>query len=82
MALIGAAVLVPALVLKYVYSVDIYEDTPFTGIGATIVWGAVSGVLFGVATAAISGTGAGFGGDHRGVDPGSTFHPATGEDAH
>jgi hypothetical protein len=63
-ALVGAAVLVPALVLMYVYSVDIYEDTPLIGIGATMVWGAVWGVLFGIATAAIAGTGARFGGNH------------------
>lgn len=63
-ALVGAAVLIPALVLMYVYSVDIYEDTPLTGIASTMVWGAAWGILFGVATAAIAGTGARFGGSH------------------
>jgi ribosomal protein L32 len=63
-ALVGAAVLVPALVLLYVYSVDVYEDTPLTGIAFTVVWGVVWGILFGIATSTIAGTGARFGGDH------------------
>ena len=63
-ALVGAAVLVPALVLMYVYSVDIYEDTPLTGIASTMVWGAVWGAVFGLATTVIAGPGARFGGSH------------------
>jgi len=63
-ALVGAAVLVPALVLMYVYSVDIYEDTPLTGIAATMLWGAIWGVIFGLATTVIAGNGARFGGSH------------------
>jgi ribosomal protein L32 len=63
-ALVGAAVLVPALVLLYVYSVDVYEDTPLTGIAATMLWGAVWGAIFGLATAVIAGNGARFGGSH------------------
>ena len=42
-ALVGAAVLVPALVLIYVYSVDVYEDTPLPVIALTMVWGAAFG---------------------------------------
>jgi len=63
-ALVGAAVLIPALVLLYVYSVDIYEDTPLTGIASTMVWGAVWGILLGIATTALSGTDARFGASH------------------
>ena len=38
-ALVGAAVLVPALVVLYVYSVDVYEDTPLPVLALTLVWG-------------------------------------------
>jgi ribosomal protein L32 len=62
-ALVGAAVLVPALVLVYVYSVDIYEDTPLAGIALTMLWGIGWGVVFGVATSAILPSDAGFGGN-------------------
>ncbi len=61
-ALVGAAVLVPALVLVYVYSVDVYEDTPLPVIALTMLWGAATGTIFGVATAALSATGSRFGG--------------------
>jgi ribosomal protein L32 len=67
-ALVGAAVLVPALILMYVYSVDIYEDTPLTGIAATMVWGVVWGVAFGLGTTVIAGSGARFGGNHLAQD--------------
>jgi hypothetical protein len=55
-ALVGAAVLVPALVVLYVYSVDVYEETPLAVIGLTILWGAVLGVLIAVATDALVAT--------------------------
>ena len=48
-ALVGAALLVPALVVLYVYSVDVYEETPLAVIGLTMVWGAAWGVLVAVA---------------------------------
>lgn len=67
-ALVGAAVLVPALVLMYIYSVDIYEDTPRTGIAATMVWGVVWGLAFGLGTTAIAGSGVRFGGNHLAQD--------------
>jgi hypothetical protein len=56
-ALVGAAVLVPAIVLIYVYSIDIYEDTPLLGIGFTMLWGAVWGVVFGIGTSFVVDTG-------------------------
>ncbi len=55
-ALVGAAVLVPVLVLIYVYSVDVYEDTPARVIALTLAWGAAWGVVFGVAIDALSRT--------------------------
>jgi len=61
-ALVGAAVLVPALVLFYVYSVDVYEDTPLPVIALTMVWGAAWGIVFAVAIDALIDTGSRFGG--------------------
>jgi hypothetical protein len=61
-ALVGAAVLVPALVLVYVYSVDVYEDTPLPVIAMTMLWGAATGFIFGLVTAGLSATGSRFGG--------------------
>ncbi len=55
-ALVGAAVLVPALLIIYVYSVDVYEDTPLPVLALTMVWGAVWGIGFGVAIDALSRT--------------------------
>ena len=55
-ALVGAAVLVPALVLIYVYSVDVYEDTPLPVIALTMVWGAAFGIVFGIAIDALART--------------------------
>ena len=61
-ALVGAAVLVPAIVLIYVYSIDIYEDTPLLGIGFTMLWGAAWGVVFGIGTSLVFDTGPSLGG--------------------
>jgi hypothetical protein len=46
-ALAVAAAIVPALIVVYVYAVDVYEDEPLTVLGATILWGVVTGALFG-----------------------------------
>jgi hypothetical protein len=56
-ALVGAAVLVPALVLLYVYSVDVYEDTPLRVIALTMGWGAAWGAVSGFVTNAIADAG-------------------------
>ncbi len=56
-ALVGAAVLVPALVLLYVYSVDVYEDTPIRVIALTMGWGAICGAVSGFVTNALTGEG-------------------------
>ena len=58
-ALVGAAVLVPALILLYVYSVDVYEETPIAVLVLTLVWGAAWGIAFGLAVEAVSGGTAG-----------------------
>ena len=54
-ALVGAAVLVPVLMLLYVYSIDVYEETPLTVIAMTLVWGIVWGAAFGLAIHAAAG---------------------------
>jgi hypothetical protein len=59
-ALVASAVLVPLLMVLYLWIVDIYEDEPLTIIGATMAWGALTGVLFGLALQALS-SGSSFG---------------------
>lgn len=54
-ALVGAAVLVPVLVILYVYSVDVYEDTPLAVLAFTMVWGAAWGVAFGLIASLLAG---------------------------
>ncbi len=54
-ALVGAAVLVPALMLLYVYSIDVYEGTPSAVIAFTLVWGIAWGIVFGLAIHAAAG---------------------------
>jgi len=55
-ALVGAALLVPALVVLYVYSVDVYEETPIPVIGLTMIWGAAWGVVIAVAADSLVAT--------------------------
>jgi RsiW-degrading membrane proteinase PrsW (M82 family) len=47
-ALLAAAVLVPLLMLLYLYNVDVYEDEPFLVVGLTLLCGAAGGILIGV----------------------------------
>jgi hypothetical protein len=51
-----AAAVVPALIVVYVYAVDVYEDEPLTVLMGTVAWGLVSGTLFGFATAGLTAT--------------------------
>jgi hypothetical protein len=61
-ALVVAAVLVPVLMVLYLYVVDVYEDEPLPIIGATMAWGAIAGISFGFVLRAIESTsGGGFG---------------------
>ena len=48
-ALVVSAVLVPLLMVLYLWVVDIYEDEPIPVIGATMAWGAIAGIVFGLA---------------------------------
>jgi len=47
-ALVAAAVLVPLLMVLYLWVIDIYEDEPLWVIGATMLWGAVAGIVAGL----------------------------------
>lgn len=58
-ALVSAAVLVPLLMVLYLWVVDIYEDEPLWVIGGTMLWGAVSGAVFAFVTRGLAG-GSGF----------------------
>jgi hypothetical protein len=46
-ALASAAVLVPLLMVLYLWDVDIYEDEPLWVIGTTMLWGVVVGAVYG-----------------------------------
>ena len=52
-ALVSAAVLVPLLMVLYVYVVDIYEDEPLRVIGATMLWGVAAGIIYALAARAL-----------------------------
>jgi hypothetical protein len=60
-ALVGAAVLVPLLMVMYVYVVDIYEDEPISVIGATMLWGVGAGVVYALLTRVLPDGGLAFG---------------------
>ena len=47
-ALLAAALLVPLLMLLYLYNVNVYEDEPFLVVGLTLLCGAVGGVILGL----------------------------------
>ena len=53
-ALAVAAAIVPALIVVYVYAVDVYEDEPLAVLGATVLWGVVTGALFGVVSTGLA----------------------------
>lgn len=60
-ALVAAAVLVPLLMVLYLWVIDIYEDEPLWIIGGSMAWGAVSGLIAGVALSTLP-LGGSFGG--------------------
>jgi hypothetical protein len=60
-ALVSAAVLVPLLMVLYLWDVDIYEDEPLWVIGATMLWGALAGAVYGSVLRGLP-TGSAFGG--------------------
>lgn len=45
LAVSTAAVIVPLLMVLYLWDVDVYEDEPLYVLGATMAWGAVTGVI-------------------------------------
>jgi hypothetical protein len=65
-AIVSAAVLVPLLMVLYLYTVDIYEDEPASVIGATMLWGAVAGIVYGYLVSRLPISAASFGGTNVG----------------
>jgi len=65
-ALVAAAVLVPLLMVMYVYVVDIYEDEPLSILGTTMLWGVAAGVLYALMVRALPSP-ASFANDNIGV---------------
>jgi hypothetical protein len=59
-ALVAAALLVPTLIVFYLYDVDVYEDEPLLVVSATMLWGAVAGVAIGAFAAAVAPVDASF----------------------
>jgi hypothetical protein len=49
LALIAAAVLVPLILVLYVWDVDVYEDEPLRVMALTAAWGIAAGVVMGLA---------------------------------
>jgi hypothetical protein len=56
-AVVVAAMLVPLLLLLYLYDVDIYEDAPLPALALTVGWGALAGVAVGLLGRYVSPTG-------------------------
>jgi ribosomal protein L32 len=56
-ALIAGALLLPMLVVLYMFSVNIFEQQSLTVTGGTIAWGAVTGVITALIAKAISPSG-------------------------
>jgi RsiW-degrading membrane proteinase PrsW (M82 family) len=56
----------------YLYDVDVYEDEPISVIGATMLWGAIAGVVYGLLLRNFSGVGGGLG-FGSGADIGDTL---------
>lgn len=51
--IVAAAVLVPLLMVLYLYVVDIYEDEPLSVVAATMIWGVAAGTVFAFAANAL-----------------------------
>src|SRR3954447_8969743 len=60
-ALVASAVLVPLLMILYVWVVDIYEDEPLSIIGFTMLWGIAAGLVYALLVRALPTTGTDFG---------------------
>lgn len=53
-ALVAAAILVPVVMVTYLYDVDVYEDEPLRVYALTFAWGAITGTAMGLALRALS----------------------------
>jgi len=65
-ALVTAAVLVPLLMIMYLYVVDIYEDEPLSVVGTTMLWGVGAGIVYALIVRFLP-TSAGFGASDAGT---------------
>jgi hypothetical protein len=65
-ALVASAVLVPLLMILYVWVVDIYEDEPISIIGFTMLWGVAAGLIYALIVRALPAGGTGFGASDAG----------------
>lgn len=54
LGLIAAAMLLPLLVVLYLVEVNVYEDEPAWAMALTLLWGALTGVGFGVLALAVT----------------------------
>ncbi len=54
LALIGAAMLLPLVVVLYLVDVNVYEDEPAWAMSLTVAWGALAGVAFGLLALAVT----------------------------
>jgi hypothetical protein len=53
LALIAAALLVPLMMVLYVWDVDVYEDEPYRVMAFTAAWGIVAGIVVGIGIRAL-----------------------------
>jgi hypothetical protein len=79
LAVSTAAVLVPLLMVLYLWDVDVYEDEPRIVLGATMLWGAAMGAISSLVIHALPSSTASFGFDPSAVLFGGVVVPlATG----
>src|SRR5689334_1561938 len=53
LALVAAALLVPLMLVLYIWDVDVYEDEPLRVMAFTAAWGILGGIVVGVAIRAL-----------------------------
>jgi ribosomal protein L32 len=75
LAVSTAAVLVPLLMVLYLWDVDVYEDEPRIVLGATMLWGAVMGAISSVVIHSLPASSGSFGFDPSAVVLGGVVVP-------
>ena len=59
LAVVAASLLIPLIVVIYLYDVDLYEDAPIIAVAATVAAGAAGGILVGLLARLVSDSGTG-----------------------